>query len=172
MKHRFVALQNVFKIPTKERLYSRARHTPKHHRCLQKTSPPRRLPSYLEKTTNSNASTNRISYPNSHPSFSQENLPQAYPHKLLPPNPALAPNIKLLNHSRQFLLLQPLPQLPRHPPQIPQFNPALPIRIEQFKRSQDFFTGIARIDALCRDGEEVRMRQEKARWSREGGLCG
>ena len=87
---------------------------------------------------------------------------QTDPQKLLPINRPVPIQIKLLNHRRQLLLLQPLPQLPRHPSQIAQIDLPLPPLIEQFKRPQNLLSRIPREDALRHYGLELREREEKA----------
>lgn len=110
------------------------------------------------------------SHPQSHhpiiPAYSPTS-PKTNPYKLLPTNPALARDIELLNHSPQLLLLQSLAQLPRHPSQIIQLNPAFTRLIEQFKGAQDLFARVAREDALGGDGGEGCLGEEEARWARE-----
>lgn len=87
---------------------------------------------------------------------------QTNPQKLLPINRPVPIQIKLLNHSRQLLLLQPLPQLPRHPPQIAQVDLPLPPLIEQFKRPQNLLPRIPRQYLLRHHGLELGEGEEEA----------
>lgn len=55
---------------------------------------------------------------------------QTNTNKLIPTNRTIPIQIKLLNHSNQFLLLQPFSQFPSHPPQVTQIDGAFSICIE------------------------------------------
>lgn len=87
---------------------------------------------------------------------------QTNPQEFIPADPAFAPDIKLLNHSLQLILLQPLPQLPRHTPQIGNLNPPLPLLIEQVERPIDLLPRVALEDALRGDLQEAGVREQQA----------
>lgn len=87
-------------------------------------------------------------------------LPHTDLHKLLPPHAPLALQIKLLDHSNQLLLLQPLPQLPRHPPKVLQADHALALGVEQRERPEYLGARIALRDQRRRYVLEGREREE------------
>lgn len=97
-----------------------------------------KYPRKLQRLHNHCKPKNNTKLPNSikkaHTKTKAPELTQTNTNKLLPTNPALTPNIKLLNHRRQLLFLQTLSQLSRYPSQIRQLYPPLPIRIKKIKR--------------------------------------
>lgn len=85
-------------------------------------------------------------------------------HESLASNAARTLQIKLLNHSPQFLFLETgLTQLARHAPQIFQIDIALSALVEEFECAQDLIARIPLQDLERRNGLEGREGHEQVR---------